>query len=160
MPATFDSSVDLAGLARLVLAIGCGGALGWPSRKKPGGLRTHALVCAGATLFSLTARHLTGPGDEGLVRVIQGVANGIGFIGAAAVLKHQRQIHGVSVAASIWISAAVGCELALGQVVFALLSVVVLTIMNVVLDAGERRFLGFHHTLVDVEGEPRGGKRD
>lgn len=101
-------------LVRLLVA-GCAGLiLGLPYRERPGGIRTHYLVTLGATLFCTTGANLVGREAETL-RIIQGVASGIGFVGAASVLKKGTSIFGITTAASIWIAAAVGCEAALGS---------------------------------------------
>ncbi len=136
---------DLEGLARLALAALFGGLLGIPSRTRPGGVRTHAMVCAGAALFSLSAVHVVGPGSGELLRVIQGVAGGIGFIGAATVLKRRDSIHGVSVAASIWVSGAAGCEFGLGRAGFAVIVVILAMGANLLYDHIERRYVGPRH---------------
>nr|WP_246356826.1 MgtC/SapB family protein [Pyxidicoccus fallax] len=105
-------------LVRLLVA-GCAGIiLGLPYRKRPGGVRTHYLVTLGAALFCTTGANLVGREAETL-RIIQGIASGIGFVGAASVLKKGRAIFGITTAASIWIAAAVGCEVALGSPLLA-----------------------------------------
>src|SRR5687768_15011416 len=70
---------------------------------KAAGLRTHMLVALGAALFVIAPREAGLRGDE-LTRVIQGVAAGIGFIGAGTILKlaEREQIRGLTTAASIW----------------------------------------------------------
>lgn len=101
-------------LVRLLVAGGSGLVLGLPYRKRPGGVRTHYLVTLGAALFCTSGANLTEVPTETL-RIIQGVASGIGFVGAASVLKKGSAIFGITTAASIWIAAAVGCEAALGN---------------------------------------------
>jgi putative Mg2+ transporter-C (MgtC) family protein len=138
---------ELGGLARLGLAAMFGGLLGIPARGQPGGLRTHGMVCAGSALFALSAVHVAGPSGDGLVRVIQGVASGIGFIGAATVLKRGHHIFGVNVAASIWISGAVGCEFGFGRIGFAILVVLLVVAFNLAVTLLERKYLGFRHEV-------------
>ena len=102
---------------RLVVAAVLGGLVGaereWVG--KAAGLRTHMLVSLGAALFVL------GPTEAGLAegdasRIIQGVAAGIGFIGAGTILKRadREEIQGLTTAASIWLTAAVGIAAAVG----------------------------------------------
>jgi putative Mg2+ transporter-C (MgtC) family protein len=135
--------LDLAGLGRVALAGMLGALLGWPSRNQPGGLRTHALVCAGAALFAITGSHVVGAAGsrDALLRVVQGVSGGIGFIGAATVLKQGGRIYGVGVAASVWVTGAAGCELGIGRPAFAVAAMAVVAAINLFYDQIERRFL-------------------
>jgi putative Mg2+ transporter-C (MgtC) family protein len=108
-----------------VLAIIFGGLIGFQreTHERPAGLRTHALVCLGATVFTLIS--YTGfPQSENFdpSRIAAGVVTGIGFIGAGAIFKQGPLIKGVTTAASIWTSAAIG--LALGTKLYYLAAVV------------------------------------
>jgi putative Mg2+ transporter-C (MgtC) family protein len=92
---------------------------------KPAGLRTHMLVAMGSALFVLGSAP-AGMSMDGLSRVIQGIATGIGFIGAGAILKllDQREIEGLTTAAGIWMTAAVGVAAGMGRIGIAFLSVI------------------------------------
>jgi len=92
---------------------------------KPAGLRTHMLVALGAALFMLTAAE-SGMDSADLSRVIQGLATGIGFIGGGAILKlsKEHEIKGLTSAAAIWMTAAVGVAVGLGRLWLAILSMV------------------------------------
>ena len=102
---------------RLLTAALLGGLIGAEREAvgKAAGLRTHMLVALGAALFVVApqARGLT-EGDLG--RIIQGVAAGIGFIGAGTILKlaDSQEIKGLTTAASIWLTAAVGIAAGVG----------------------------------------------
>jgi len=90
---------------------------------KPAGLRTHMLVALGAAVFVLVPLALHAPlGEVG--RVVQGVAAGIGFIGAGAILKRGEEgdVQGLTTAAGIWLTAAVGVAIGLGGIGIALLA--------------------------------------
>src|SRR4051812_11515789 len=96
---------------RLLVALALGGLLGY-ERESIGasaGLRTHMLVSLGCALFILIPVQ-AGMQIEDVSRVLQGVAAGIGFIGAGAILKqsNQNDIRGLTTAASIWTTAAIG----------------------------------------------------
>ncbi|XXF77456.1 MgtC/SapB family protein [Myxococcaceae bacterium GXIMD 01537] len=114
MPREFTSE-DM--LLRLLLASIAGLILGFPHRLRAGGMRSHYLVTLGAALFCSTAyRFAVGAeSQKEVLRVMQGITSGVGFVGAASVLKRGGSITGVANAASIWIAAAVGCEVALGN---------------------------------------------
>jgi putative Mg2+ transporter-C (MgtC) family protein len=103
---------------RLVVAAVLGGLIGaereWVG--KAAGLRTHMMVSLGAALFVLVPIE-TGIGEGDLTRVIQGIATGIGFIGAGTILKRAdtNQIQGLTTAATIWLTGAVGIAVGAGQ---------------------------------------------
>ena len=103
---------------RLVVAAVLGGLIGaereWVG--KAAGLRTHMMVSLGAALFVLVPIE-TGMGAGDLTRVIQGIATGIGFIGAGTILKRAdtNQIQGLTTAATIWLTGAVGIAVGAGQ---------------------------------------------
>ena len=104
-------------VVRLVAAGLLGGLLGAEREAvgKAAGLRTHMLVALGAALFVIApAQAGLGAGDLG--RIIQGVAAGIGFIGAGTILKltDREEIKGLTTAASIWLTAAIGIAAAVG----------------------------------------------
>jgi putative Mg2+ transporter-C (MgtC) family protein len=92
---------------------------------KPAGMRTHMLVALGAALFTLAPLEF-GMDSADLSRVIQGLAAGIGFIGGGAILKlsEEREIQGLTTAAGIWMTAAVGVAVGMGRLGLSLLSVV------------------------------------
>ncbi|HEX7117708.1 MAG TPA: MgtC/SapB family protein [Longimicrobiales bacterium] len=120
-------------LRRFVVAAAAGAILGLPAqvKRRPGGIRTHALVSLGAAVFCMTAIAVVGTASEQLLRVIQGIASGIGFIGGAAVLRGDHIITGINTAASIWISAAVGSAISfMRSPVLGILAAVVATILN------------------------------
>jgi putative Mg2+ transporter-C (MgtC) family protein len=109
---------------RLVSSAALGALLGAERQAggKPAGLRTHMLVCLGATLFVVApAEAGLSPGDVG--RAIQGVAAGIGFLGAGSIIKVAEREHvtGLTTAASIWLTAAIGIAVAVGRIWVAVL---------------------------------------
>jgi putative Mg2+ transporter-C (MgtC) family protein len=115
---------------RLLAAVLAGALLGLPDWRKPGGLRTHVLVAVGAALFCVTGSRLVGGDKADLMRVLQGITSGVGFVGAATVLKQGNSVRGINVAASIWATAAVGCDVGLGDQAVALLLAGLVTVAN------------------------------
>jgi putative Mg2+ transporter-C (MgtC) family protein len=104
-----DASHYLRVFGRLSTACIIGGIVGWERHRegKSAGLRTHMLVALGAAIFVLIPQEAKWePGD--ISRVIQGVAAGIGFLGAGSILKleEQHRIEGLTSAASVWLTAA------------------------------------------------------
>ncbi len=104
--------------ARLLVALVLGALLGYEREEtgKVAGLRTHMLVAAGAALFVIAPIE-AGVSIEHLTRVVQGLTAGIGFLGAGAILKltEQRQIKGLTTAANLWVTAAVGTATGMGM---------------------------------------------
>lgn len=120
---------------RLLLAALLGGLLGFEreSHGKAAGIRTHMLVCTGAALFVLGSE-LVGGGDDAMSRVVQGIVAGIGFLGAGTIIKGERMddVKGLTTAAGVWMTAAVGVCVGLGLEATAVLAtLIMLFILNV-----------------------------
>jgi len=97
------------------------------------GLRTHMLVSLGAAVFVLAALD-AGASIDDTTRVIQGLATGIGFVGAGAILKsaQSEQVHGLTTASSIWLTAGLGTAAGVGRIWLPLFgSVLALVILAV-----------------------------
>ena len=128
---TFDDgrqAVRVVG--RLLLAMLLGGLVGWERerRGRVAGLRTHMLVALGAALFTLVAMETAADyADRPLVlsQVIRGIAAGVGFLGAGAILKGGEPGHvmGLTTAAGIWLTAAAGMAVGAGWFLPALVGV-------------------------------------
>jgi putative Mg2+ transporter-C (MgtC) family protein len=101
-------------LVRLSSAAGLGAAVGLERelRAQPAGLRTHLLVALGSSLFTVAGITLPGT-DPG--RVAAQVVAGIGFLGAGAILRDRGGVHGLTTAASLWVSAATGLACGIGR---------------------------------------------
>jgi putative Mg2+ transporter-C (MgtC) family protein len=132
-------------LLRLTLAALLGGVLGYErqSQGKAAGVRTHMLVAMGAALFVLVPQQ-GGMQVADLSRVIQGVVAGVGFLGAGAILKlrSEEQVLGLTTAAGVFMTAAIGVACGLGRESTALLStllaLVVLTLVPRIVDRGSK----------------------
>jgi putative Mg2+ transporter-C (MgtC) family protein len=94
-------------------------------------LRPHILTTLGATLFCLTSQRVTPHSDE-LLRTVQGIASGVGFIGASVVLHRKESVEGVSTGTSLWIAAAVGCSAGFGDWAIALFVSLFVALVNYV----------------------------
>jgi putative Mg2+ transporter-C (MgtC) family protein len=105
-------------VSRLLVAGVLGGALGYERelRGKDAGFRTHILICVGSALF-VTIPQQAGISVDSMSRVIQGIITGIGFVGGGAILKldEEHRIEGLTTAAGIWLTAAVGIAAGLGR---------------------------------------------
>jgi putative Mg2+ transporter-C (MgtC) family protein len=112
-------------VVRLVAAALMGGVLGAEREAvgKAAGLRTHMLVSMGAALFVIFPTEAGMPIQD-LSRVVQGVATGIGFIGAGAILKRtdREDISGLTTAAGLWLTGAIGLTAGVGQLWLSVVS--------------------------------------
>lgn len=113
-------------IIRLLAAALLGAVVGIQRERagKPAGLRTHMLVSLGSAMFIIACIEANMSAAD-LSRVIQGLATGIGFIGGGAILKltDEREITGLTTAAGIWLTAAVGVGVGLGRLGSAALGV-------------------------------------
>jgi putative Mg2+ transporter-C (MgtC) family protein len=114
---------------RLSTAMLAGAVLGLHAalRQRPGGLRTSLMTASGAALFCITALRES-PEAESLIRAIQGIASGVGFIGGSVVLREGTTVRGVANGAALWIAAAAGCAAGFGDLWLALLGSVFIAI--------------------------------
>ena len=122
---------DAGLLLRLGVALILSAAIGWDRelRARSAGLRTHILVALAATTFVVVARPLVaevGPalGDQMTydpTRIVHAVALAVGFLGAGAIFVHDesKRVRGLTTAASIWATAAIGVAVGLGRWVLA-----------------------------------------
>jgi putative Mg2+ transporter-C (MgtC) family protein len=129
-------------LIRLLAATLLGAIVGFERERagKPAGLRTHTLVCVGTAVFVLVCTS-AGMSSDGLSRVIQGIVTGIGFLGAGTILKvnEEHQIKGLTTAAGVWMTAAIGVGVGLGSVGVAALSTLLAIIILAVVGSVEAR---------------------
>jgi putative Mg2+ transporter-C (MgtC) family protein len=95
---------------------------------KPAGMRTMLMVSFGACLFTLGGVHLASISDpintDALSRVVQGIVGGIGFLGAGVIIRDHGHVRGVTTAAGLWVTAAVGVACGLGEYLLAGLAAV------------------------------------
>jgi putative Mg2+ transporter-C (MgtC) family protein len=121
---------------RLLVAAVLGGLLGYEREQqgKSAGVRTHMLVAIGASLFVLIPQQ-AGASAADLTRVLQGLIAGVGFLGAGAIILGTKQVEtrGLTTAAGIWVTAAIGIAAGMGRESTAVLSTIVaLLILSVV----------------------------
>jgi putative Mg2+ transporter-C (MgtC) family protein len=124
--------INLEIVLRLILAAILGGCIGYQRERahKPAGLRTHALISLGSALFTIVS--VFGFGSQGVdaSRIAAGVVTGVGFIGAGVIFRGMRgdMVMGLTTAASVWVSAAVGLAAGAGMYIIAP-AVTILTVL-------------------------------
>ncbi|MDW7711746.1 MAG: MgtC/SapB family protein [Deferrisomatales bacterium] len=104
---------------RMTVAFLCGAIVGAEreSKGKPAGLRTNILICLGATLFTIASdlmARLSAEGPQETTRIAAQIVTGVGFLGAGAILRSGRGVHGLTTAATIWLVAAIGMIVGIG----------------------------------------------
>ena len=116
-------------IIRLIVTLVLGAFLGLERefRECPAGLRTHALVCIGASVFALVSIAFGGPGVD-ISRIAGQVVVGIGFIGGGVIFKEKNKIVGLTTASTLWVTAGVGLLAAIGEY-FLSTEVVIITLL-------------------------------
>lgn len=128
---------------RLLCAMLLGGLIGWDRERmqKPAGLRTHMMVTLGSAAvvllaFEVAAETSARYGSVGLdpTRVLQGVVGGIGFLGAGCIIQSRGHVKGVTTAAALWVSGALGAACGTGAyllaVITAALALIILSVIG------------------------------
>jgi len=124
-----DIQTELVIILHLIISILLGGLIGY-DRERDGnnaGIRTYAAVCLGATVFTSVANHISG--DPGSVsRIVANIITGIGFLGAGIIFRGDAKtgVQGLTSAATIWATAAVGVAVAVNMFIIAVFSALML----------------------------------
>ncbi|HLX93539.1 MAG TPA: MgtC/SapB family protein [Puia sp.] len=119
-------------LVKLLLSLLVGGLIGAEReyRSKSAGFRTLTLICIGATIFTVFSQILGDPGNRD--RVASNIATGIGFVGAGVIFKGDFGVNGITTAAMIWVTAALGMAIGAGYGLVAVISCLIILIMLLV----------------------------
>lgn len=139
-------------IAKLGLAM-CFGAIIGVERDIHGraaGMRTHMLVCAGACLFTIASISLSA-GDPG--RIAAQIVAGIGFLGAGAILKSGFTVRGLTTAACMWLSSAVGITCGLGNVILAVIATCATLVILLICKRIENKLTRLSSFRLEVDSE-------
>jgi len=127
-----DFTISYQDMISMLMSILCGGIIGFEReyRSKSAGFRTIILISLGSTIFTIVSGHGVGTDD----RIAANIITGIGFIGAGVIFKDQISIRGLTTAAVIWTSAAIGMTTGIGYhalaFVFTLITLFILLMIN------------------------------
>ena len=127
---TLPLELDVQMFLRLLVAVVLGALVGYERERagKPAGVRTHGMVSLGAALFAVVSLHgFGGTGDP--ARVAAQIVTGIGFLGAGAILHQRNSVHGLTTAASLWVTAAIGLAVGVGMVIMSLATAVLVFLL-------------------------------
>jgi putative Mg2+ transporter-C (MgtC) family protein len=145
--ALIPSQANLSG--RLVLAALLGGAIGLEREvsEHPAGLRTHMAVALGAALFGVLSaygfteflsRHPPPAARVDVTRIASQVVVGVGFLGGGAILKEGGSVRGLTTAASLWVTSAIGLAVGVGSLVPAVVTTAIVLLSLVYLQQPAR----------------------
>jgi len=158
--------IDDGGIAlRLVIAAALGGLVGLEReyRDQPAGFRTHILVATGACLFTLVSAYgfkefETRSADDAMradvTRIASQVVVGIGFLGGGTILRYGGSVRGLTTAASLWVTAAVGLAIGAGFYVGAGVSVAIAIVSLAVFKPLSKRIASRRHGDDEDSGRP------
>ena len=117
-------------------------------RRKPAGFRTLAMISVGSTIFTICSYKLGGPNPD---RIAANVITGVGFLGAGVIFRNGFSVSGITTAATIWISAALGMLIGIGEyglsVISLTVSLVILSLMQYLQDYIDNRFQHRNYTI-------------
>ncbi|HKD90808.1 MAG TPA: MgtC/SapB family protein [Terriglobales bacterium] len=136
------ASLLSATMLRLILAAVLGGIIGLERelKRRPAGLRTNMFMCFGSALFTICSIELAVHAEDDHTRIAAQIVNGIGFIGAGAILHARGSVTGLTTAATIFVVSAIGMAVGGGLYVPAIFATLLVFIALEVLGVAERRF--------------------
>jgi putative Mg2+ transporter-C (MgtC) family protein len=132
-------------LLKVGLAVVCGGILGFERqyKNKTAGFRTIILICLGSAIFTMVAQH------AGQVANLN-IVTGVGFIGAGVIFKDNIEVTGLTTAAVIWASAAIGMADGSGNYMLAVIATMVVLVVLICLSVLEQYITKVHHDKLFV----------
>lgn len=149
-------------LLRLLLSVVLGLFIGIEREmhRQPAGMRTHILICIGATLVTIASVYLpisvSGIGlSADAARITAQIVSGIGFLGAGAIIKFGATVRGITTAATIWVTAAIGITIGLGLFYFSVIATLLVLVVLVGFESFEQRlFSAEFFKALEVEFSP------
>lgn len=141
----FNASIAQQDVIKIGLAILCGGLLGLERqyKNKTAGFRTIILICLGSAIFTMIAQHAGAVANLNIV-------TGIGFIGAGVIFKDSIAVSGLTTAAVIWISAAIGMAVGSGNYGLSIFSTALTLLVLILFSLLERFVDKTHHDKLYV----------
>jgi putative Mg2+ transporter-C (MgtC) family protein len=128
-------TADISMMIKVILSFVLGAIIGYERerRKSPAGVRTYAAVCTGACVFGIASSHpeIAGyyPSVIDTTRIAAQVVSGIGFIGAGVIFKEGLNTIGLTTAATMWVTAALGLVVSFGLYFVAVLTTLLMLLM-------------------------------
>ncbi|HLZ08353.1 MAG TPA: MgtC/SapB family protein [Chloroflexota bacterium] len=130
------TTLDLALTLQIALAGLLAGVIGWQRHQagRPAGIRTHALVAMASAIFTIAGIHGFSPSpSQEATRIAAQVVTGIGFLGAGTIFRAENQVFGLTTAATLWYSAALGILVGAGLPWIAIFATVLALVTLVII---------------------------
>ena len=165
MPLTFFTDMNFECALRLFVAVVCGALIGIERthRSKGAGIRTHILVALGAALFVIVSKYgfddylyIEATGVD-ISRVASNIVSGVSFLGAGIIFLRGDSVHGLTTAAGIWVTAAIGLALGSGLYVLGVVGTVFIILVQYIMHRGLILEMGNTVTskiVVSMEDDP------
>lgn len=137
-------------ILKVLIAVLLGTIIGFERewRGKPAGLRTLGLVAGGAALFTVVSQHMGEmSGGADITRIASNVVQGVGFLGAGIIFRGNNNVKGLTTAATVWVSAAIGMAAGIGSYSVAAVSTAVVWAVLVIMHRAELLLIRFSETL-------------
>ena len=146
-------------LLRVVLALILGFAIGFERkmRFKEAGVRTHTIVCIGSCLYMVISMFAFVGAD--MSRVAAQIVTGIGFLGAGMIFYHKEMVHGLTTAAGIWATAAIGMAAGAGWYIVSIVATVLIILLQCIMHTNFKVFHSHHFVKVNVVFEETDGEQ-
>lgn len=131
-------------IIRLLAATAAGAAVGLEREinNKSAGLRTNTLVAIGAAIYVLISLEVLNESEGDASRIVGQIITGIGFLGAGVILHRGPSVHGLTTAATIWCSAALGCLAALAMYWQLIIAALLVLMINLAFKLTDKWFTG------------------
>lgn len=146
-------------MIRVVLALVLGFAIGFERkmRFKEAGVRTHTIVCIGSCLYMVISMFAFEGADTS--RVAAQIVTGIGFLGAGMIFYHKEMVHGLTTAAGIWATAAIGMAAGAGWYIVSLVATILIILLQCIMHTNFSVFHSHHFVKVNVVFEETDGNQ-
>ncbi len=149
-------------IARMLIAVICGLAIGFErkSRSKEAGIRTHAIVCLASCLFMILSKYLTvplfsditgGTFNSDATRIAAQVVTGIGFLGAGIIMYRRDVMHGLTTAAGVWATSAIGMSIGGGFIVTGVVATAMILLLQLIFHLPIKAFTTRHIAIVKMQ---------
>jgi len=138
--------------ARLLLAAALGGVIGLERaiHRKTAGIRTNMFICMGAAMFTILSESIPDASIGDRTRIASNIVQGVGFLGAGAILHNKASVTGLTTAATIWVVASIGMAAGAGDYLLATVATIIILLALNLLGYAEAR-LGLKSLTVSYE---------
>ena len=145
-----EMNMIITSVIQMMISLLLGFAIGFERkmRYKEAGIRTHTIVCVGACLYMIVSKYAFVSGDPG--RVAAQIVSGIGFIGAGMIFNHKQVVHGLTTAAGIWATAAIGMAVGAGMIIVSVVASVVIILVQFIMHLPFKIFHSRYHLRLNV----------